>query len=127
MAKLIRVLQVDDHEIVRRGLRKLLELEPDIEVVGEATNGEEALRQVKLLSPDVVVMDIKMPGGNGLNAAKQLQKERFAGKVLLISMYEQYVSKAIEAGASGYLSKSAKLDKIVSAIRKVHGGGFVYG
>ena len=127
MEKRIRVLQVDDHEVVRRGLRKLLEFEPDIEVVGEASDGEEALRQVHLLSPDVVVMDIKMPGVSGLLAAKRLQEERFAGKVLLLSMYEQYTNQAIEVGAAGYLSKGAKLDDIVSAIRKVHGGGFVYG
>ena len=83
MVKRIRVLHVDDHEVVRRGLRKLLELASDIEVVGEASNGEEALRQVQLLSPDVVVMDIKMPGGSGLKAAKQLQEDRFRGQSAL--------------------------------------------
>ena len=120
------MLQVDDHEVARRGLRKLLEFERGIEVVGEASNAEEALEQVRLLSPDVVVLDIKMPGGDGLFAAKQLQRERYAGKVLLLSMYEQYKKQAIEAGAAGYITKGAKLDDIVSAIRKVHGGGFVY-
>ena len=96
----MRVLLVDDHPMLRRGLRRLLEFKPDIEVVGEAADGEEALRQIHLLSPDVVVMDVRMPGTSGLQAAKELQEVGFPGKVMFISMYEEYVSKAIEVGAS---------------------------
>ena len=123
----MRVLLVDDHPILRRGLRRLLEFKPDIEVVGEAADGEEALRQIHLLSPDVVVMDVRMPGTSGLQAAKELQEVGFPGKVMFISMYEEYVSEAIEVGASGYLSKSAKLHEIVSTIRQIHAGGSAFG
>ena len=123
----MRVLLVDDHPMLRRGLRRLLEFKPDIEVVGEAADGEEALRQIHLLSPDVVVMDVRMPGTSGLQAAKELQEVGFPGKVMFISMYEEYVPKAIEVGASGYLSKSAKLHEIVSTIRQIHAGGYAFG
>ena len=123
----MRVLLVDDHEMLRRGLRRLLEFEPDMEVVGEAGDGEEALRQVHRLSPDVVVMDVRMPGTNGLQAAQELQEVGFPGKVLFISMYDGHASEAIGTGASGYLSKSAKLDEIVSAIRKIGDGESVFG
>ncbi|MCZ6789886.1 MAG: response regulator transcription factor [Chloroflexi bacterium] len=105
----------------------MLEFEPDMEVVGEAGDGEEALRQVHRLSPDVVVMDVRMPGTNGLQAAQELQEVGFPGKVLFISMYDGHASEAIGTGASGYLSKSAKLDEIVSAIRKIGDGESVFG
>ena len=118
---------VDDYEMVRRGLRRILELEQDIEVVGETGNAKEALLQVLHLSPDVVLMDIKMPEGNGLEVAKQLKSERFAGKVIFVTMYQDYLSQAIEAGAAGYLVKDAKAHELVSAIRCVHEGGFVFG
>ena len=123
----MRVLLVDDHPMLRRGLRRLLEFKPDIEVVGEAADGEEALMQIHLLSPDVVVMDVRMPGTSGLQAAKELQEVGFPGKVMFISMYEEYVSEAIEVGASGYLSKSAKLHEIASTIRQIHAGGYAFG
>ena len=122
----MKILIVDDYSLLRRGLRRLLEFEPDIEIVGEAADGEEALRQVHLLAPDVVVMDIRMPGTNGLQAAKKLQEVGFPGKVMFISMYEEYISEAVEVGASGFLSKAAKLDEIVSSIRRVHAGGYVF-
>ncbi len=123
MENRIRVLLVDDHEMTRGALRQLLELMPDIEVVGEASDGEEALSAVQLLSPDIVLMDLRMPGLNGLEAAKQLQKDRgFTGKVIVLSMYAKFFPQAIEAGASAYLIKTAKRDEIAGAIRGAHGG-----
>lgn len=123
MENRIRVLLVDDHELTRGALRQLLELTPDIEVVGEASDGEEAMSAVQLLSPDIVLMDIKMPGRDGLVAARQLQQDRgFTGKVILLTMYAQYSPQAIEAGASAYLLKTAKRDEIAEAIRRAHGG-----
>ena len=125
--KRIRVLVVDDHPMVRQGLCQALGMAPDIEVVAEASDGEEAMRQVRLHSPDVIMMDIRMPVINGIEAASQLQKEGFLGKVILLSMYEEYAPLAIEAGASGYLSKTAKLTDVVSAIRRVYEGELVFG
>ena len=126
MEKTIRVLLVDDHELVRRALRQMLDLESTIEVIGEASSAEEALSQVQLLSPDVVVMDVKMPGGSGLEAAARLQINGFPGKVLFISMYDGFVRQAVEVGAAGYLVKTAKLDEIVSAVRRVSEGELVF-
>ena len=122
MENRIRVLLVDDHEPTRGALRQLLNLIPDIQVVGEASDGEEAMSAVQLLSPDIVLMDIKMPGLNGLVATRQLQQDPgFMGKVILLTIFEQYSSQAIEAGASAYLMKTAKLDEITETIRRVHG------
>ena len=127
MENRIRVLVVDDHEMVRRGLRRILELEQDIEVVGEAGNAKEALLQVQLLSPDIIFMDIKMPEISGLEVAKQLKQEQFAGKIIFVSMYHEYLPQAIESGAAGYLVKGAKAHELVSAVRRVHKGEFVFG
>ena len=128
MENRIRVLLVDDHEMTRGALRQLLELMPDIEVVGEASDGEEALSAVQLLSPDIVLMDLRMPGRNGLEAANQLQKDRgFTGKVIVLSMYAEFFPQAIEAGASAYLIKTAKRDEIAGAIRRAHGGEPLHG
>ena len=118
---------MDDHYFARRGLRRLLDLEQGIDVVGEASNAEEALREIKVLSPDVVLMDIRMPGGNGIQATRQLQEEQFQGKIVIVSAYEEYVSQAIEAGAAGYLVKGAKAQEIVSTIHEVHDGNVVFG
>ena len=123
----IRVLLVDDHEMTRGALRQLLNLMPDIEVVGEASDGEEAMSAVQLLSPDIVLMDIKMPGRNGLVAAWQLQQDPgFTGKVILLTMYAQFSSQAIEAGASAYLIKTAKREEIAEAIRHAHAGELLH-
>ena len=127
MGNRIRVLVVDDHPMLRQGLCRALELAPDIEVVAEANDGEDAMRQVRLLSPDVVLMDVRMPVINGIEAASQLQKEGFQGKVIFLSMYEEYAPLAIEAGASGYLSKTAKLRDVVNDVRRVYEGEFVFG
>ena len=118
----IRVLIVDDHQVVREGLQHMLKLEEDIQVVGEATNMEEALTQAELLSPDIVLMDIKMPEKDGIEATRRLKERQPACKVIMLTLYEEYLTQAIEAGAEGYLLKDVKREELVSAIRAVQQG-----
>jgi two-component system, NarL family, response regulator NreC len=120
----IKVLLADDHTIVRKGLRLLLELENDLEVIGEAAEGREALKKVEELCPDVVVLDIAMPGMNGLEAARQLMKKLPKLKVIILSVFstEEYVLQALQAGVAGYLIKSANPSDLITAIRCVFQG-----
>jgi two-component system, NarL family, response regulator LiaR len=127
MAK-IRVLVTDDHAIVRDGISALLALTGDIEAVGEAINGREALEMVKKLAPDVVLMDIAMPLMDGLEATRRIHKESPQTKVIVLTQYEdrEYVLPVIEAGASGFVSKTAASSELTSAIRSVyHGDSFL--
>lgn len=120
----IRVILADDHAVVREGTRQLLERESDIEVVGEATNGSEAVRMVEQLRPKVVVMDVRMPGMGGVEATKAI-KSRFTDvEVLVMTAYEddEFVFTLLEAGASGYLLKTAPVKELVKAIREVAEG-----
>ncbi len=125
----IRVLLADDHAILREGIRALLSLSKDIEVVGEAGDGQAAIDRVGELSPDVVLMDIAMPGLDGLEATRRI-KERFEGvKVLILTQHEnrEYVFPILKAGADGYVLKKAAGTELISAIRAVYGGGtFLY-
>jgi two-component system response regulator NreC len=123
MAK-IRVLVTDDHAIVRDGISALLALTGDIEAVGEATNGREALELVKKLAPDVVLMDIAMPLMDGLEATRRIHKESPQTKVIVLTQYEdrEYVLPVIEAGASGFVSKTAASSELTAAIRSVYRG-----
>ena len=123
--KRVRVLLVDDHELVSQGVRRMLELEEDMEVVGEASNGEEALVQAAALSPDVILMDIQMPGSNGLEATRKLKERGLPGEILIVSMYKEYLAQAIESGAAGYLVKDVKREELVNAIRRVREGELV--
>jgi DNA-binding NarL/FixJ family response regulator len=128
-AESIRVLLVDDHTMLRQGVRALLTREPDIEVIGEAGDGVEALDQVENLHPDVVVMDVVMPRMNGLEATRQLRERHPDLRILILSMYDddEYVTQIIQAGAAGYVLKHAAGDDLVSAIHDVHkGGSFLY-
>jgi two-component system response regulator NreC len=120
----IRVLVTDDHAIVRDGICALLALTGDIEAVGEATNGREALEMVKKLAPDVVLMDIAMPLMDGLEATRRIHKEFPQTKVIVLTQYEdrEYVLPVIEAGASGFVSKTAASSELTSAIRSVYRG-----
>ncbi len=122
----VRVLLAEDHTIVRQGLESLLRSEPDIEVVGEAINGQEALQKVEQLYPDVVLMDISMPLLNGLEATRRIQQQFPKVKVLILSVHanEEHVLQALQAGASGYLLKDTAVSDLVSAIRAVHHGDF---
>lgn len=118
----VRVLLVDDHQVVRDGLRHMLGLQDDIRVIGEAANMEEALQQAELHSPDVVLMDIKMPGADGIEAVRRLKEKRPDCHIIMLTLYEEYVTEAIEAGATGYLLKDVKREELVQAIRAVQQG-----
>jgi len=122
--KKITVLLAEDHMVVREGFRKMLELEDDIQVVGEAQDGRKAVALAMKLRPAVVLMDIAMPLLNGLEAARQLQKELPATKVLMLSAHsdDAYVQNAINSGAVGFLLKQTSAHDVCRAIRDVHGG-----
>ena len=120
----IRLLLVDDHAVVRSGLRMLLEAQSDMEIVGEAANGSEAIHMVQRKHPDVVLMDVQMPETNGIDATRQIKAVSPETAVLTLSMYEneQYFLEMLKAGASGYVPKRAAPDELVNAIRTVYAG-----
>ncbi|MBI2329152.1 MAG: response regulator transcription factor [Chloroflexi bacterium] len=118
----IRIFLVDDHQVVRDGLRRMLELETDIKVVGEAADAKNLFTQVESLSPDIILMDIKMPGVDGLELTKQLKQKHPACNVIMLTLYDEYLTQAIEAGAVGYLLKDIKREELLRAIRSVHQG-----
>jgi len=122
--KRITVLLADDNRIVRTEFRKILELEDDLEVVGEAKNGSEAVVMVKKLCPEIILMDVAMPVLNGLQATRQILKASPATKILMFSAHsdEVYVEAAINSGAIGYLIKQTSVDTVCQAIREVHKG-----
>jgi two-component system response regulator NreC len=124
MAACIRVLLCDDHALLRSGLRRLLEAEHDIEVAGEAANAEEAIERTGALCPDVVLLDILMPGRSGVDALPDLLAAAPATKALMLSMQDDpsYVRRAFAAGASGYLLKEAADAELVQAVREVAAG-----
>lgn len=125
----MRILIADDHAIVREGLRSLLGAQPDIEIVGEATNGEEAVSKTKELQPDIVLMDITMPGLNGLEASRQLREHSPQVKILVLTMHEsdEYFFKFLEVGAAGYFVKGGSSSELISALRTVwRGDVFLY-
>jgi DNA-binding NarL/FixJ family response regulator len=123
--KMIRVLVADDHAIVRAGLRALLEAAGDMLVVGEAENGQQAVREAERLRPDVVLLDLAMPRLNGVSAARQLAQRTPATRVLVLSSYHdtQHLREAIEAGVAGYLLKAAAGDDLLEAVRETDRGG----
>jgi len=128
MEKKITVLLVDDHSLVRRGFRRILEDEPDMEVVGEAGDGEEAVKLTGQLRPRVVVMDCALPGMNGLQATRQIIDDSPDTAVLMLSMHSEstWVRQAIEAGAKGYILKNALDLELGAAVRKVAAGETVF-
>lgn len=124
MAK-IRVLLADDHTLFREGVKHLLSTETDIEVVGEASNGAEAIHKAEALRPDVALMDIGMPGLPSFEAARTIRKANAATKVIFLTMYddEEYLRDGMEAGGSGYVLKDSAASQLVGAIRDVSRGG----
>ncbi|WP_392841661.1 response regulator [Streptomyces sp. LN500] len=122
--KIIRVLLVDDHQVVRRGLRTFLEIQDDIEVVGEAADGAEGVARSEELHPDVVLMDIKMPGTDGIEALRKLRQLENPAKVLIVTSFteQRTVVPALRAGASGYVYKDVDPDALAGAIRSVYAG-----
>jgi DNA-binding NarL/FixJ family response regulator len=120
----ISVLIVDDQELVREGLRMLLEAEPDLAVAGEAGDGEQALTQARLLDPDVILMDVRMPGMNGIEATTRLVRAGSRARVLMLTTFDldEYVYHALKAGASGFLLKDASREQLTGAVRAVASG-----
>jgi two-component system, NarL family, response regulator NreC len=120
----IRILLVDDHTILRAGIRVLLENEPDMDVVGEAEDGRTAIKLACELSPDLALMDIAMPSLNGLEATRQIKRTCPQVKVLILTMYdnEEYIRQALSFGAMGYILKDATASDLLSAVRAVHNG-----
>jgi len=121
----IRIVVADDHTIVREGLKQILGGQPDFHVVAEASDGHEALKRVRELDFDVLLLDMSMPGKSGVELIKQVKGERPRLRILILTMHEehQYAVRAIRAGASGYLTKEGASSQLVTAIRKVASGG----
>lgn len=121
---MIKVLVVDDHDLVRTGIRRMLADISGLQVVGEAESGEEALRRVRELRPDVVLMDVKMPGIGGLEATRKLQHSHPDTRVVAVTACEEdpFPTRLMQAGAAGYLTKGAALEEMVQAIRQVFAG-----
>ncbi len=125
----IKILVVDDHAVLRDGIRALIGLHDDVEIVGEASEGKEAIEKVKELAPDVVIMDIAMPGMDGLEATRRIRKKHPKTRVLVLTQHDnrEYILSAIKAGASGYVPKRAVGSELISAIRAVNkGDSFLY-
>ncbi len=125
----MRVLIADDHAIVREGLRALLEAQPDIEVVAEATDGEDAVNKTQEVQPDIVLMDITMPRMNGMEATRQIRQHSPDVKILVLTMHEsdEYFFKMLDVGASGYFVKGGSSSELISALRAIwQGDVFLY-
>ena len=122
---MIKILIADDHAIVRQGLKKIVEVDAEMEVVIEAQNGAELLNLIGKKDVDLVILDISMPGRNGLETLKELKRRYPALPVIILSIHpeDQYAVRAFRAGASGYMSKESAPEELVKAIRKVHEGG----
>jgi len=123
-AEPIRVLVVDDHALFRRGLQMVLEQEPDIEVVGEASDGGEAVRSAAETLPDIVLMDVRMPRGSGIEACTAIHEAVPSTKIIMLTISDEEADlyEAIKAGATGYLLKEISIEEVATAIRSVHGG-----
>jgi DNA-binding NarL/FixJ family response regulator len=121
---MIKILMVDDHVIVREGIKRIIQDTKDISIVAEASNGDEALLLVPKMDLDLILLDISMPGKNGLQTLKEIKKINPKIPILMLSMHaeEQYAMRSIKAGASGYLTKDSASDKLVTAIHKIYAG-----
>jgi len=122
---MIRIWLADDHTIVREGLKQLLQATPDLQVAGEACNGDEVLEAIRRGGFELLLLDMSMPGKSGIELIKQVRREAPALRILVLTMHEehQYAIRAIRAGAAGYLTKESASAQLVSAIRRVAGGG----
>ena len=125
----IRILLADDHQVLRSGLRALLNMEPDFDVVGEASNGVEAVKLAETLRPDIIVMDVSMPEMDGLKAAEEIQSLGLKSKIVILTVHadEQYLFQTLKAGASGFVHKSSADTELIDAIRTANRGDvFLY-
>lgn len=125
MEKDIRILLVDDHVVVREGLKHMLGHEEDMKIIGESVNGEKALAQIETLFPNIVLTDIKMPVMDGIELIRYLKEQYASCNVIVLTMYDEYLAPAMEAGARGYLLKDIKVEELTQAIRQVHLGEVV--
>jgi len=124
MESKIRVIIADDHPLFRQGIKQILELEKDIMVISQAANGDEAVRLAREQKPDVILMDINMPGSNGLQAIKEIKDENIDSKIIVLTIHEdrEYLIKTIQMGAEGYVLKDAEPSVLIDAIRNVYQG-----
>lgn len=124
MGDVIKVVIADDHQVVLDGFMARLQMEPEIEVIGTASNGLEAVERVKQLKPDVVLMDVSMPIMNGIEATKMIREENPQAKILMLTMHDnrEYIMKVMQVGAVGYMLKEISADKMVQAIKTVNQG-----
>ncbi|AEM79042.1 two component transcriptional regulator, LuxR family [Thermoanaerobacter thermohydrosulfuricus] len=122
---MIRLLVADDHALIRKGLVQLIEMENDIKVISQASNGEEAYKLAKKFMPDLILMDVNMPVMNGIKAAKMLKEEKHPSKVLFLTIYNdrEYLLEALKLGVEGYILKDAEYDDLIKAIRTIYNGG----
>lgn len=122
---MIRLLVADDHALIRRGLVQLIEMEKDIKVISQASNGEEAYKLAKKFMPDLILMDVNMPVMNGIKAAKMLKEEKHPSKVLFLTIYNdrEYLLEALKLGVEGYILKDAEYDDLIKAIKTIYNGG----
>lgn len=124
MCNRISVLIADDHSLIRQGLKQILELESDITVIAQASDGNEAVQLTKQYKPDVILMDINMPGTNGLQAIKQIKDDQLPSRIIVLTIHEdrEYLFKTLQMGAEGYVLKDAEPKVLLEAIRNVHSG-----
>ncbi|KHO62836.1 MULTISPECIES: response regulator [Thermoanaerobacter] len=122
---MIRLLVADDHALIRKGLVQLIEMEKDIKVISQASNGEEVYQLAKKFMPDLILMDVNMPVMNGIKAAKMLKEEKHPSKVLFLTIYNdrEYLLEALKLGVEGYILKDAEYDDLIKAIRTIYNGG----
>ena len=126
MTETINVIIVDDHLVVREGISSVLDYADGIEVIGQASNAEEALDQINRLSPDIILMDLRMPGVDGIQLTRTILRTKPHCKIIILTLYDQFVSEAVAAGASGYLLKDISGEELISAIKQVYGGETVF-
>lgn len=126
---MIRILLVDDQELVRSGFRTILETEPDFEVVGEAVNGNEAVELARTLQPDVICMDVEMPDKNGIDASREILATDCGAAILILTTFghEQYLFEALAAGVSGFLLKTSRAEQLIDAVRTLADGKALLG
>jgi len=126
MPNRIKVLIVDDHLVAREGITAILDFEKDIQVVGQASNAQETLLQISKVVPDIVLMDLRMPGVNGIELTRLVRNKLPTCKVIILTLYDQYVGEAMKAGAKGYLLKDITREELIDSIKRVYAGEEVY-
>ena len=122
MMSMTKILLVDDHQIVRQGIRRMVERDPEMKIVAEAGNSDEAFAAMRSTSPDLVLMDVKMPGMDGIKLTKEIKKQWPTTKVIILTMFSDFLREALDAGAVGYLSKDLRQEELLLAIRNATEG-----